>query len=65
MKRTEVSNTVGLWLPKLRTFINIKGNGHYVCQEIVEDGRCLVEREKERSHKHVNFYSSESRIELH
>lgn len=28
-------------------------------------GRCLVEREKERSHKRVNFYSSESRIELH
>lgn len=42
-----------------------KGNGHYVCQQIVEDGLCLVEREKERSHKRVNFYSSESRIELH
>lgn len=47
------------------SILNDKGNGHYVCQEIVEDGRCLVEREKERSHKPVNFYSSESCIELH
>lgn len=47
------------------SILNDKGNGHYVCQQIVEDGRCLVEREKERSHKRVNFYSSENCIELH